>query len=176
MVGCLGGGLLLDKLGHSVRSALLLCIIGITSASLLLSLSFALSHTIGWFIPGFLLGELMMFQTSAPATAVLMWSVPSSVRPIALAVSEIANHVLGDVPLPPLLGYMQERTGNWRVTMLATTGILGVAAVLFIAANVALSHCEAGDGDVLEVVNVTIDGEEDGNEVEAPLLLRQVST
>lgn len=68
---------------------------------------------------------------SAPATAVLLWSVPAALRPSALALSEIANHLLGDVPLPPLLGRLQQRTDDWRLTMYACIAVLAASAAVF---------------------------------------------
>ena len=50
----------------------------------------------------------------APNTAVVLWSVPSRLRPLAMSVQVIVIHVLGDVPSPPLLGLLQERVQNWR--------------------------------------------------------------
>ena len=46
--------------------------------------------------------------------AVLLWSVPPGVRPLAMSLSVVATHLLGDVPSPPLLGLLQGRLGNWR--------------------------------------------------------------
>ena len=50
----------------------------------------------------------------APNTAVVLWSVPSRLRPLAMSVQVIVIHVLGDVPSPSLLGLLQERVQNWR--------------------------------------------------------------
>ena len=76
-----------------------------------------------------------MFATSADAAAVFLWGVPPSLRPIALAVSDISNHVLGgDIPFPPLLGFLQQHFKNWRFTMSACAATFGVSALLFCSA------------------------------------------
>lgn len=49
-----------------------------------------------------------------PNTAVVLWSVPARLRPFAMSLQVIIIHVLGDVPSPVLLGWLQERIHNWR--------------------------------------------------------------
>lgn len=48
-----------------------------------------------------------------------MWSVPTSLRPMAMSLMTISIHLLGDVPSPPLLGWLQARrvvhTLCWRM-------------------------------------------------------------
>ncbi len=50
----------------------------------------------------------------APNTAVVLWSVPARLRPFAMSLQVIVIHVLGDVPSPVILGWLQERLQNWR--------------------------------------------------------------
>jgi len=50
----------------------------------------------------------------APANAVVLWSVPPGLRPLAMSLSVVATHLLGDVPSPPLLGLLQGWLHNWR--------------------------------------------------------------
>ena len=44
----------------------------------------------------------------------VLWSVPARLRPFAMSLQVIVIHVLGDVPSPVLLGWLQERINNWR--------------------------------------------------------------
>ena len=60
-----------------------------------------------------------------------MWSVPSGVRPFAIATSVVVMHVLGDVPAPPLLGLLQSRLQNWRLSMCLLSSLLVVAAAAY---------------------------------------------
>ncbi len=48
---------------------------------------------------------------AAPVNAVLLWSVPPSLRPFTLAAAEFSQHALGDIPSPPALGWLQVRPG-----------------------------------------------------------------
>lgn len=71
-LGTLGGGRLLDAIGSSMRNALLLCCIGITSGACLAAASFWASSFEG-FAALFALAELLMFgsqvrsQSEAPS-------------------------------------------------------------------------------------------------------------
>ena len=38
---------------------------------------------------------------------VTVWSVPTRLRPLASGMAQVAGHVLGDVPSPPLVGLLQ---------------------------------------------------------------------
>ena len=44
----------------------------------------------------------------------VLWAVPARLRPSAMSVQVIVIHVLGDVPSPVALGWLQERLQNWR--------------------------------------------------------------
>ena len=50
----------------------------------------------------------------APVNAVALWSVPTELRPLAMSLSVVVIHLLGDVPSPPLLGWLQDYLRNWR--------------------------------------------------------------
>ena len=56
---------------------------------------------------------------AAPVNAVLLWSVPHELRPFALSAAEFAQHLFGDIPSPPLLGWLQVGRcvvlGVWRL-------------------------------------------------------------
>ena len=169
VIGTLGGGFALDMMGPSMRSALLLCVFSMSISTAALGITFALSHHLWSFCPGLIVGETALFAAAAPATAVLMWGVPADYRPIALALSEIANHVLGDVPLPPLLGLLQESYGKWRITMCACSAVLGFAAILFMLARF-LASPEAMGRDSPELILGAADIEDGDEGVRQPLL------
>lgn len=130
-VGTLCGGIVLDAVGPSVRTALFVCAAGLTASAAATFTAFGIHLGFWPFVGAFGAGEFAMFATAAPANAVLLWSVPNSLRPTALAVTEVLNHALGDVPLPPLMGLLQERLGDWRVTMCVCAGVLAFSGALF---------------------------------------------
>lgn len=43
----------------------------------------------------------------APVVAVQMWCVPPALRPLGSSLVTVAVHLLGDVPSPPALGWLQ---------------------------------------------------------------------
>jgi hypothetical protein len=53
-------------------------------------------------------------MVQAPSNAVALWSVPPALRPYGMSVLIVMDHLLGDVPSPILLGWLQERVQNWR--------------------------------------------------------------
>ena len=117
MGGTLAGGLLLDRMGSSLRNALGVCAAGLACGGVLVIAAFALAPTFPAFCLVLAAGEVFMFSSAAPSNAVIMWSVPAGLRPFATSISVVAMHLLGDVPSPPLLGWMQQHLGNWRLTM-----------------------------------------------------------
>jgi hypothetical protein len=58
--------------------------------------------------------DCVCVRAQGPNTAVVLWSVPARLRPFAMSVQVIVIHVLGDVPSPVALGWLQERLQNWR--------------------------------------------------------------
>ena len=177
-IGTLSGGLALDKIGSSVRSALLLCICSTSLAAIGLSFTYGESTSLWTFFPGLLFGEVFLFSTSAPATAAIMWSAPPELRPAALALSEILNHVIGDVPAPPLLGDFYHLFHNWRWTISACMLLLGVATSFFAFARCSFAFVdgELGSETVIsgDEVTYTTNGNlmhEIAQDLEQPLLL-----
>lgn len=67
----------------------------------------------------------------APSNAVALWSVPPVLRPFGMAMLIICIHLLGDVPSPPELGWLQNKVDNWRSEPLQTVKYLFSAVCLF---------------------------------------------
>ncbi|PSC73072.1 putative sphingolipid transporter spinster-like protein 2 [Micractinium conductrix] len=134
-LGTLAGGLLLDRVGASMRNALLLCAGGIAVGSALAIVAFAASTTFTLFALTFAAAELAMFGSQAPSNAVCLWSVPPGLRPFAMSMSVVAIHVLGDVPSPPLLGALQGRLQNWRLSMSLASGLLLLGSAAYLAGS-----------------------------------------
>jgi hypothetical protein len=70
--------------------------------------------TVPYPAPGPMADAFNCDKAQAPMNAVLLWSVPPGVRPLAMSLSIVATHLLGDVPSPPLLGLLQGWLRNWR--------------------------------------------------------------
>ena len=77
-------------------------------------------------------GESFAFMLQAPINAVVLRSVPTDSRPLACALCTVAVHVFGDVPSPPLFGYLLVKSNeNWRWVMKVFTLCFAVAGVVF---------------------------------------------
>lgn len=68
----------------------------------------------------------------APSLGILLWSCPAHLRPFVLSASEVVQHLLGDVPMPPLVGWLQERVDDWRVSLSFCAAVIGASTVLYL--------------------------------------------
>ncbi|KDD74036.1 hypothetical protein H632_c1632p0 [Helicosporidium sp. ATCC 50920] len=59
----------------------------------------------------------------------LLWSVPLELRAFALAIAETLQHVLGDIPSPPVVGKVQDAVESWRLTLCLANVWMAVAAL-----------------------------------------------
>jgi MFS family permease len=142
VVGTLSGGLLLDTWGSTLQNGTYLCFLGLAIGAVFTLLAFAMTKSFYSFCLVFALGQCAMFATMAPGNAIIMWSVPPGLRPLAISLSVVAMHLLGDVPAPPLVGLLQSKVHNWRISMsvLACVLILGAGFYLLgvVAAKTAI--------------------------------------
>jgi MFS transporter, Spinster family, sphingosine-1-phosphate transporter len=146
------GGLLLDKLGGTARAAAGICSFAAAGGMVLALLAFLAAPTFAWFVATFAAAELAMFSSQAPVGALGLWSVPPGLRPLGISLTTTAIHLLGDVPSPPLVGWLQSalergvtegggggeggggddeahaRGQKWRLSMAAVTVLLALAS------------------------------------------------
>ena len=47
------------------------------------------------------------------AGAVQIWTVPTRLRPLAAGMGTVTSHLFGDVPTPPLVGWVQGKDLPW---------------------------------------------------------------
>ncbi|KAI8476328.1 MAG: major facilitator superfamily domain-containing protein [Monoraphidium minutum] len=139
--GLLGGGLL-DWMGSTLRNANLVCCLACWGGLAMCLVSFLATRNFYAFIALFAVGELFLFTISAPVGGIGMWSVPPPLRPLGISLTTIVMHLLGDVPSPPLLGYLQTRLEHgktpelarqeWRVSLSILTLLLAPAGAFFL--------------------------------------------
>ncbi len=110
ILGTFIGAALSDKLLKKTdRAPIIVC-----SISILLSVPFAAAvlfiedHTL-FFVTLFIC-EVFLFINTSPITIVLLDAVPLDQRSIAMGVSVLAIHALGDAISPPLIGWLADRT------------------------------------------------------------------
>ncbi len=92
--------------------------------------AFALPSTAAFFI--FLpVTEFFLFCCFSPLNNCIMWTVPFSLSPQALAFSVIFSHALGDALSPTIIGVLLDATDRkWRLVMLLCCSML-LLALLF---------------------------------------------
>ena len=138
--GTLAGGVMLDKWGSTLRNGSLLCMLGLAIGAIMLILGFAFARTFAPFCVLFALGQCAMFATMAPGNAVALWAVPSGLRPLAMSMSVVAMHIFGDVPTPPLLGLLESKVQNWRISMSVLASLLAFGAAAYGGGVIAARH------------------------------------
>ncbi|CAL8463948.1 g3483 [Coccomyxa elongata] len=129
--GTLAGGVLLDRMGSTMGNALTICAAGMAFGAVLIILAFGVTTSLLGFVPPFAAGQFAIFGIQAPNTAVVLWSVPARLRPFAMSLQVIVIHVLGDVPSPVILGWLQERLQNWRISIGISALLLLLGALVF---------------------------------------------
>lgn len=142
IAGSLAGGILLDRLGSNLRNANLLCGSSVLIGWVVVTATFLASKRFGAFLAFFALGEFFLFMLQAPVAAIGMWSVPPPLRPLAISMTTCCIHLLGDVPSPPLIGWLEdhleagvpeaERGQQWRISVSIVSALLVLSGSCFI--------------------------------------------
>ena len=128
LVGTAMGGLLLDKgSGAAEGSERLVPALGQVFVEVTIGAAMCVlagyCDTAVAFFACLALGVFVMFMTTAGVNVALMWSVPPKNRAMAMALSVILIHLLGDVPSPVVIGAI-DRSNTPRTTFLATASWL----------------------------------------------------
>ena len=82
--------------------------------------------------PSILVAEFFLLINTGPLNAAVVNSVGAHVRSSAIAVNLITIHLLGDVPSPPLIGWISDKS-NLQTGFLSAVVAIGLsAAILFL--------------------------------------------
>jgi MFS family permease len=68
--------------------------------------------------------EILVFASTGPINSAIVSLVAPSERASAVALSILIMHVLGDVPSPPLIGYLSDRHGLEKAFLIVPAAIL----------------------------------------------------
>jgi MFS family permease len=125
------GGWLGDRWLRKTRSAYyLVSAIGMTIALPFMVL--ALYHQGPLMFPGIFLALFFLLLNTGPLNAAIVNSVGAPIRATAIAVNVFVIHILGDVPSPPLIGYISDKTGSLpQGFVVAVIAVAVSAAILF---------------------------------------------
>jgi MFS family permease len=124
IVGTIAGGWLADALRQRVaRADLWVC-----GLSALLSAPFALialtARSPALYFTSLVAAQLFLFASTGPINDVIVAVVPPSERATASAVAIFVMHALGDVPSPPLVGALSDRSSLASAILIVPVAIL----------------------------------------------------
>jgi predicted MFS family arabinose efflux permease len=126
------GGWLGDHLLRKTRRAYYL----VSAVGMAIALPFmvvALYHQGRLMFPAIFLALFFLLLNTGPLNAAIVNSVGAPIRATAIAVNVFTIHILGDVPSPPLIGYISDRTGSLpEGFIVALIAVALSAAILFI--------------------------------------------
>ena len=70
------------------------------------------------------LAELLIFAKEGPINSAMLWSVGEDLKPHAMAFSMLIAHLFGDIPSPPVLGYLLDQTADYSGTFTCLPGMV----------------------------------------------------
>lgn len=70
------------------------------------------------------IAELLIFAKEGPINSAMLWSVGEDLKPHAMAFSMLIAHLFGDIPSPPILGYMLDATTEFDGTYTCMPGFV----------------------------------------------------
>ena len=133
VVGTLAGGWIADRLrGRIAHADLWVCAGSMVLACPLVAVAI-LAEAARLYMPAIAAAELLLFVSTGPVNTAIVEAVEPSVRGRAMGASIVAIHLLGDVPSPPLIGWLAERHSLQTAMLLVPAAVL-VSALLWIAA------------------------------------------
>eukprot|EP01006_Ploeotia_vitrea_P047213 TRINITY_DN67105_c1_g16_i1.p1 TRINITY_DN67105_c1_g16~~TRINITY_DN67105_c1_g16_i1.p1 ORF type:complete len:548 (-),score=243.37 TRINITY_DN67105_c1_g16_i1:267-1910(-) len=131
LVGTAAGGAVLDKMRgrfvnnqpRSLEVAIKLCYYLTIAAMPVVLLAFVFPSDMRALIMFLILiGETLLFMTISPINSAILWGVPDQLRPMAMALSVVFTHALGDAISPVVMGRMLDSTNdNWNLVMFCTS-------------------------------------------------------
>jgi MFS family permease len=133
-VGTFAGGWLSDYLlKFTKESYLWLC--GITSLLAAPLTLVAFNHpnkTV--YLTAMIVAEVLVFASTGPVNSAIVNLVSPAERATALALSILIMHLLGDVPSPPLIGYLSDISSLQRAFLIVPLAILAAGVIWSYAA------------------------------------------
>jgi MFS transporter, Spinster family, sphingosine-1-phosphate transporter len=134
LIGTYAGGVLGDRLLRRTRHAY----IWFSGVSTLAAVPFVwLALTLpspSLYLPAIVVGELLLFASTGPINSAIVNSVPAAHRAAAVALSILAIHLFGDVPSPPLIGWISDASSLGRAVLIVPAAIAAAGVIWTVAA------------------------------------------
>lgn len=126
LVGTAAGGWLLEKFkaGSAATPAEAT---GLSTLMMVISLplcftAFLVDSRSAFFVFLFV-AELAIFAKEGPINSAMLWSVGEDLKPHAMAFSMLIAHLFGDIPSPPILGFLLDHTTDYAGTYMCKPGM-----------------------------------------------------
>ncbi len=132
--GTFAGGWLADRLRPRRPNADLLVCGWATLAAAPAALVAFVAPEPAVYLPAIVVAELLLFASTGPVNSATIGAVGSSQRSSAMALQIFAIHLFGDVPSPPLLGAISDRT-SLQTAFLILPVAIGVAGAIWLYAG-----------------------------------------
>ena len=92
------------------------------------------------FYPAMVAAQVFLFISTGPVNSAIVNLVPSTMRATAVALSILTIHLFGDVPSPPLIGAISDRSSLGSAIMIVPAAILASGFLWSLAARSAARH------------------------------------
>lgn len=133
VLGTLLGGWLADRLRPRLaRADMWVCAASMWLACPLVAVVI-LADAPGLYLPAIAAAQILLFLSTGPVNTAIVEAVAPGVRARAMAASIVAIHLLGDVPSPPLIGWLAEQH-SLRAAMLLVPAAVAVAGAAWLRA------------------------------------------
>jgi predicted MFS family arabinose efflux permease len=81
------------------------------------------------YLPAVVLAELLIFASTGPINSVILNVVKPGERATAVALSILSIHLLGDVPSPPMIGWISDHSSLGRAVLVVPIAIFLAGAI-----------------------------------------------
>lgn len=98
-----------DSLRWPIVASMVCRVNALVALALLFVLPTVVMHDAAYFLTFLFIGWTLLFMTQTGINMIAMLSVDRCHRPNALAFLMLTSHLLGDVPLPPILGLVKDK-------------------------------------------------------------------
>jgi MFS family permease len=88
------------------------------------------------FLSAMVLAEVFIFMSTGPINSAIINAVAPTERATALGLSVFLMHLLGDVPSPPLIGYLSDRSSLEHAFLIVPVAIVASGVIWIAAARV----------------------------------------
>ncbi|MEO8604184.1 MAG: MFS transporter [bacterium] len=133
LFGTLAGGWLADRLrSHTPQADMWVCAVSMLLAAPL-TLLVVCAEREAIYLPALIGAQILLFVSTGPVNTAIINGVAPHQRAKAMAASIVAIHLFGDVPSPPLVGWIADRS-SLREGMLLIAAAVLVSGILWLVA------------------------------------------